>query len=255
MKIGEMMTREVTVCRLDETLETAANLFWTRDVGVLPIIDSRVRVVGLLTDRDICLTAMFRALPLKEIPVGETMSETIVSCTVDDTLEAAAQKMADAKVRRLVVLDSEGRLEGIVGLSDLARVTLDDKLTVKSAEVVLNTILAINTPHGVETVAQASDELIPEAAPVKKAEAKAKLTAPKLTAPKATAPMAKAAPKAAKPETLVVPKAAAPKTSAAVKPKATKVASKPAAKAKAAKAPVKGKAKASAKPGKSARKS
>jgi len=232
MKIGEMMTREVTVCRLDATLETAANLFWTRDIGVLPIIDSRVRVVGLLTDRDICLSAMFRARPLSEIPVGETMSETIVSCTVDDTLEAAAQKMADAKVRRLVVLDSEGRLEGIVGLSDLARVTLNNKLTVKSAKVVLNAIGAICTPYGAEPETKVADKLVPAAAPAKKV-----------------------APKTTQAETLVVPKAAAPKASAAAKKKTTTAASKPAAKAKAAKAPAKAKAKPQAKPGKSARKS
>ena len=229
MKISEMMTREVTVCRLDENLETAANLFWSQDVGILPVIDSRVRVVGLLTDRDVCLAAMFRARALREIPVGETMSERVVSCHIDDTLESAAEKMAEAKVRRLVVLDSEGRLEGIVALADLARVTAANKLTLKSAKVVLSTLCAISQAHGVKG----------EAAEALK--------------PKATTAKLKAAQKGAVPETLIVPKAAG--TKSAPKKKAAKAASKSASKTKNVKAVAPGKAKSSAKTGKSTRKS
>ena len=64
MKLSELMTKDVAVCLLDSTLESAANLFWSGDVGVLPVVDKDARVLGMLTDRDVCLSGFFRGRPL-----------------------------------------------------------------------------------------------------------------------------------------------------------------------------------------------
>ncbi len=162
------MERDVTSCRMGESLESAANLFWSKDIGALPVVDATDSVVGMLTDRDVCLSGFFRGRMLKEIAIGEAMSETVTSCRASDSIEQAAQRMAEARVRRLPVLDKEGRLEGMVGWTDLVRAATKTKLTLKAAKLVLDALGAIATPHGTELKVAAPTELVPH--PKEKAE-------------------------------------------------------------------------------------
>lgn len=123
MRIDQIMTPEVSTCRQDDSLEHAAQLMWSSDCGCLPVCtsDGANRVAGLITDRDICMCALFQHKPLSGIRVSEAMSKQVLACKPSDSITSAERVMAQAQIRRLPVLDEQGALVGIVSLSDVAR--------------------------------------------------------------------------------------------------------------------------------------
>ena len=123
MRIEELMSREVQYCRPDETLDRAASLMWDRDCGCVPVCsgDGAPRVVGMITDRDICMAALFQGRPLSELKVSEAMSADVRTCRPADRPAAVESVMRDQQIRRVPVVDERGSLIGIVSLADLAR--------------------------------------------------------------------------------------------------------------------------------------
>lgn len=123
MQVSEIMTQQIGSCRPESSLEDAAQLMWNRDCGVVPVTtgDGINRPVGIITDRDICMCAMFQGKPLRELRVDQAMSREVRACRPQDTIAQAGQLMRDAQVRRLPVVDGTGSLIGILSLSDIAR--------------------------------------------------------------------------------------------------------------------------------------
>ena len=124
MEIREVMTAQVQCCAPDDSLEHAARLMWDTDCGCLPVCanaDGQARAVGLITDRDICMCALFEGQPLSALRVRQAMTERLLGCQPADTLEQAERLMQQGQVRRLPVLSADGQLLGIVSLADLAR--------------------------------------------------------------------------------------------------------------------------------------
>jgi len=124
MTIEPSMSREVHRCRPDDTLNYAALTLWERDCGSLPVCagDAESQVIGMLTDRDICMAALFQGKPLHELKVADAMSRDIRVAKVDDRLEDVELLMRELKIRRVPVTDESGGLVGIVSLADFARV-------------------------------------------------------------------------------------------------------------------------------------
>ena len=121
MKVKDIMTTNVRKCFTSDSLATAAQLMWEHDCGCVPVLNEDARVVGMITDRDICMAAFFQGTPLSGIKVSTVMSRQLFDCTSDDDLSAAERIMREKKVRRLPVLHQDGRLVGLVSLSDIAR--------------------------------------------------------------------------------------------------------------------------------------
>jgi CBS domain-containing protein len=123
MTIEPFMSRRVHHCRPDHTLAYAASRMWDHDCGCLPVCvdDGEPRVIGMLTDRDICMAALFQGRPLGELKVADAMSRDIRVCELDDRPEDVELLMRETKIRRLPVTDGSGGLVGIVSLADLAR--------------------------------------------------------------------------------------------------------------------------------------
>lgn len=123
MKVEELMTQNVRTCRPGDTLSTAAQLMWDGDCGCIPVVsdDGSKRVVGMVTDRDICMAAHFRGCRPREIAVGDVMSKSVRSVGPSEDLADAEAIMRDARVRRLPVVDTNQELLGLVSLADLAR--------------------------------------------------------------------------------------------------------------------------------------
>jgi CBS domain-containing protein len=123
MTIEPIMSRHVHYCRPDHTLDYAASRMWDHDCGCLPVCvdDGEVHVIGMLTDRDICMAALFQGKPLYELKVADAMSRDIRVSKVDDRLEDVELLMRETRVRRVPVTDEAGALVGIVSLADLAR--------------------------------------------------------------------------------------------------------------------------------------
>jgi CBS-domain-containing membrane protein len=123
MRIDKLMTRHVTTCRPEDSLERAASLLWDSDCGCLPVtggIDGHW-LEGIITDRDICMAALFQGRPLRELRVEDAMTRKVHTCRAGDEIEEAQRLMQNAQVRRLPVLDDQGALAGIVSMADIVR--------------------------------------------------------------------------------------------------------------------------------------
>lgn len=121
MDIEKVMTREVHSCSPTDTLNRAAQIMWEKDCGALPVVDDQCRVVGMVTDRDICMGSYTQGLSLAAISVASVMSKNIYSCLPEDSVGEVERLMREKRIRRVPVVDSDGDLRGIVTLGDLAR--------------------------------------------------------------------------------------------------------------------------------------
>jgi CBS domain-containing protein len=120
MRVDELMAREVRACAPDDTLNGAARIMWEADCGCVPVVREG-RLVGMITDRDVCMAAYTRGRSLHEVRVREAMSRAVRTCRPDDEVDTALETLREAKVRRLPVVDDRCRLVGLFSLSDAAR--------------------------------------------------------------------------------------------------------------------------------------
>ena len=108
----------------------------------------------MVTDRDICMAALTRGQPLREIPISVGMAKEVLSCPPDATLIEAEEIMRSGQVRRLPVIDSDGCLVGIVSLNDFARLAeheIGRKNRDLSAQEVTATLAAVGAPRSPST--------------------------------------------------------------------------------------------------------
>jgi len=127
MHVSEVMTRGAECIGPGATLQEAAERMKALDVGALPVCDND-RVVGMLTDRDITVRATAEALPPRLGQVRDVMTPDVLYCFEDQDVTEAARLMQENQVRRLVVVNRDKRLVGIVSLGDLAVATRDEHL-------------------------------------------------------------------------------------------------------------------------------
>lgn len=121
IRIGAVMAEPLHVCSADDSLARAAQVMWDNDCGAVPVVGADGRLCGIITDRDICMAAYTKGLAPGSIRVADVMSRHVHSCSAEDSLERAIASMADARVRRLPVVNSEGRPIGMISLADIAR--------------------------------------------------------------------------------------------------------------------------------------
>jgi len=121
MNASELMTTAVKSCGTNDSLQLAAQIMWETDCGVVPVVDGDGRVVGMITDRDICMAAYTHGQPLWQLPVSDAMAKQVHGVRENDELEAVETLMRRVRVRRVPVLDGDGRLKGILSMNDLAR--------------------------------------------------------------------------------------------------------------------------------------
>ena len=119
MKVKHVMTVDPVAIWRTESLATAAKSMWENDCGIMPIIDAGRRVVGVITDRDICMATAVRNRPESTISVEEVMTGKICSVKPDDDIQTALHLMHEHKIRRLPVLDDEGELKGMLSMNDI----------------------------------------------------------------------------------------------------------------------------------------
>ena len=119
MHVSEVMKTGVEWVKPDMSLVNAAVRMRDQDIGILPIGDGE-KLIGVITDRDIVVRSVAENRSLAETPVRDAMSDRVLYLFEDQTLEEAAQSMADNAVRRMPVVDRDKRLKGIVSLGDIA---------------------------------------------------------------------------------------------------------------------------------------
>lgn len=119
MKVEQIMTRNVKTCRPEDTLETAAQMMWDGDCGFVPVEGEGSQLAGVITDRDICMAALFAREPLANLEVGKAMSREVCSCRSYDSIDVAEKLMQARQVHRLPVTDAGGQLVGVLSLNDI----------------------------------------------------------------------------------------------------------------------------------------
>lgn len=119
MRVQDAMTETPTTCRPDTNLATAAELMWTRDCGSLPVLDDAGAVVGIATDRDMLIALGTRNQRPADLTVADVMRSPVVTCDPTDDVALALSTMRDRKIRRLPVVDRDGKLVGILAMNDL----------------------------------------------------------------------------------------------------------------------------------------
>ncbi|WP_233548422.1 CBS domain-containing protein [Aurantiacibacter zhengii] len=126
MKISEIMTSDPACCKEDQSLQEAAKLMVDNDCGEIPVIDDDGGLVGVITDRDVCCRAVAEGMPA-ETQVGDVMTRSVVSVTPDTSLEDCLASMENSQVRRVPVIDDDGKCCGMVSQADIARTGSDAK--------------------------------------------------------------------------------------------------------------------------------
>jgi CBS domain-containing protein len=120
VKVNELMTPNVRICRPEDQLDTAAQIMWDNNCGCVPVVDENLKLVGVITDRDICMAAYLQGKELSGLTVSSAMSHRPVSCRPGDEVAAAEKLLRDNQVRRLPVTDPEGKVIGVLSIDDLA---------------------------------------------------------------------------------------------------------------------------------------
>jgi CBS domain-containing protein len=124
MRCAELMKQDVIYGRIDQSVRWAAQRMREARIGFLPVVDDEHRLVGVLTDRDIVLRVTAECLDPGLTLLGQVISRDPVTCRPDEPLTAAEERMAEHHKARIPVVDEEGRLQGVISLSDLAQVDL-----------------------------------------------------------------------------------------------------------------------------------
>jgi CBS domain-containing protein len=118
MKVRDVMVKDVKFCSPKLNLAAVAEILWKQGCGTLPVVENG-RVLGMVTDRDICIALGTRNLKAAETFVHEVSLPKLFYCAPEDDIHTALQTMAAQRVRRLPVIDSKGILQGILCLDDI----------------------------------------------------------------------------------------------------------------------------------------
>jgi CBS domain-containing protein len=120
MQVKQIMTSDIATSRPDTNLSAISKLMWDRDCGFVPVVDAAGKVVGAITDRDICIASATRRLLPEQIPAAQAMRRPPIHTTQpEDTVEKALATMKQFQVRRLPVIAADGTLKGVISMNDI----------------------------------------------------------------------------------------------------------------------------------------
>jgi CBS domain-containing protein len=118
--VRTIMKESPATCSPADSLKRVADILWNVDCGMVPVVEGDGRLVGVVTDRDICMASFFRDEKPSALDVGSMMSRKLYTAKPDDSIEFVVHLMAERQMRRVPIVEGE-RLVGIVSLADLAR--------------------------------------------------------------------------------------------------------------------------------------
>jgi len=156
MRVVEVMTGTPYYCRPETNLGAATELMWIGNCGFLPVVDQFETVVGVITDRDICVALGTRGLASGEVSVAEAMTKKVHSCAPQDDVHEALRAMREGHVRRLPVITTAGKLVGVIAMDDvlLRAEPASNRTTPElTTDEVIRTFQAINTRQLPQAVA------------------------------------------------------------------------------------------------------
>lgn len=121
MRAKHVMTKDPSSCVPSDSAQHAARIMRDQDAGIVPVIDNELsrKVVGVVTDRDLCMNIVAEGRPPHAVNVAECMTTKVVICSPNDSIDKATELMRDNLIRRVPVVNESGQLLGIVALADV----------------------------------------------------------------------------------------------------------------------------------------
>ncbi len=116
-------------------------MMWNHDCGMIPVFSDQGTVTGVITDRDICMSVATQHRRAEEISVGEVTNGSLTICHPEDDINLVLRRMTENRVRRLPVADHDGRLVGVISISDI--ITASRSTRSPSYSSVIETLKAI----------------------------------------------------------------------------------------------------------------
>ena len=143
MKVFEVMTIDAGFCYLEDNLTKAAQIMWERDCGIVPVVDAEKKVIGVITDRDICIAAATRNRPPLCIKAGEMYFRPLKTCAMEDDVKDVLRRMRKYKIKRLCVTNQDKELLGVISITDIL-LKAGEKKSVR--KLIFSTLSAIAKP-------------------------------------------------------------------------------------------------------------
>ena len=131
MSVGRICLRDVDLGQRDESACEAARRMQERGVGTLLVLDEARTPVGLVTDRDLALRVVALGRDPRRVTVREVMTEHLKTVNEGASIESALSLMRSAAVRRLPVVDDDGRLVGILSLDDILGLLAEEFVSIR----------------------------------------------------------------------------------------------------------------------------
>jgi CBS domain-containing protein len=119
MKVRDIMTQTSVTCGPETDVGAAVDMLWVHNYGMLPVVDENEKLIGIVTDRDICIALGTRNRLPGNITVGEIATVPVFTCRPDDEIHEALGTMAEHRVRRLPVVDGHDVLQGVLSMDDI----------------------------------------------------------------------------------------------------------------------------------------
>ena len=145
MRIKHVMTKDPRCCLSSDSVMKAASIMREEHAGVVPVIDDEQsrRIVGVVTDRDLCMTVVAEGRDPHTTTVEDCMTTKVVSCSANDAVEKVTELMRENQIRRVPVVNEGWELQGIVSLGDVV-----ERSTIKSTQT-HETLKCVSVPTDV----------------------------------------------------------------------------------------------------------
>ena len=137
MKIREIMSRDPVCCALRDSAQAVAKILCDRNIGSVPVLASREsrKLVGMITDRDLCCSVVANGLDANATPVEKFMTLNPVTCREEENVENCERLMQEHQIRRIPIVDANDRVIGIVAQADLALKDKPERVSRTVAEI------------------------------------------------------------------------------------------------------------------------
>ena len=147
MRVKDIMSTPAHTCQPDTDLGTVAGMMWEHDSGFIPVVGSAGTVLGLVTDRDICIASATRRVLPEYMSAHQAMTHPVHACVPDDDVTEALRAMKQYKVRRMPVIDSNCTVKGVISMNDI--VLASEQGLGPDPKEIVSTLAAICAPRSV----------------------------------------------------------------------------------------------------------
>jgi len=137
MKVRDAMTPDPVCCLTTDSAQKVAGILCKQGVGSIPVVTDHAsrKLIGIITDRDLCCSVVANGLNPQSTPIEKFISPNPVTCREDASLDNCEQLMQERQVRRIPIVDGDGRVIGLVSQADLALKDKPEKVAKTVAEV------------------------------------------------------------------------------------------------------------------------